>query len=145
MATQKDNIISWIETWIDPKDARFYDVTDLGEQFKDGRISYETLQCAIVLLTGHADRVFDCLPEESRRFQKFADLLSEIPAPKYKTSIEHCGGGSLVLVYAEELIDPILLGCDVFLSHYLSFQFNKVDFGSGYREKAIEFAQNFNP
>ncbi|UCH90458.1 MAG: hypothetical protein JSU60_04905 [Nitrospirota bacterium] len=144
MATQKDNIVSWIETWIDPKDARFYDVTDLGEQFKNDRVSYETLQCAIVQLTGYADRVFDCLPEESSQFQKLADLLSEIPAPRYKTSIEHYGGGSLVLIYAKELIDPILLGCDVFLSHYLSFQFNKVDFGSGYREKAIEFAQNFN-
>ena len=77
------------------------------------------------------------------QFRDFADLLSEIGMPACETTIVHETDRSVVTIYGRELIDPIIVGSDVFITRDLSFGFNRDYYGSEYRDRAIEFAENF--
>lgn len=136
----KSGMIAWIEIYIDPRNDRFSYVSDLRLQLQRAEIDAYTLERAIVQLQSFADRIRSDLPDQSAQFRQFADLLSEIPFPKIETTIAHYTDRSVVTIHGRELIDPIIIGSDVFITRDLSFEFDSGYYGSDYRDKAIEFA-----
>lgn len=137
-ATWAEQLIAWIEIWIDSRDDRFSYVSDLREQLTIGEVSTYTLDRAIVQLQSFSDRTRLDFRERSILFAQFADLLDGITRPSvFHTSIEHEDDRSTV--YSIATARHWHRGESIDVVSREEFPFTRSYYGKSYKDSAIAF------